>query len=74
MCQRLLNIDGTKKDVHNKFVKSRHKLMELCWIICLHSLEGAYVGRVSTNECVTVKVCPLANAGLVLIYPMVNLR
>jgi len=74
MCQQLLNIDKTKKDVHNKFVKSQHKLMELCWIICLHSLKGAYVGHVSTNECVTIKVCPLANAGLVLIYPMVNLR
>ena len=49
-------------------------MMELRWIICLHSLEGADVGRVRANERITVEVCSLANAGLVLIYSMVNLR
>ena len=49
-------------------------MMELCWIICLHSLEGADMGRVRANERITVEVCSLANAGLVLIYSMVNLR
>ena len=49
-------------------------MMELCWIICLHSLEGADVGRVRANERITIKVCSLANASLVLIYSMVNLR
>jgi len=62
------------KDVHNKFIKSRHNVMELCWILCLHSLEGVDVGCVCANEHITIKVCPLANTRLVLVYPMVNLR
>ena len=32
-------------------------MMELRWIICLHSLEGADVGRVRANERITVEVC-----------------
>ena len=62
------------EDVHDKFIQSRHNVMELCWILCLHSLEGADMGCIRANERITIKVCPLANAHLVLIYPMVNLR
>ena len=54
------------EDVHNKLVKSWHNVMELCWIICLHSLEGADMGCIRANECITVEVCSLANASLVL--------
>jgi len=62
------------KDIHNKFIKSRHNVMELCWILCLHSLKGADVGCICANERITIKVCPLVNTHLVLVYPMVNLR